>query len=279
MSEGRTLGGARIPKHEARRQARLAAEKRRTLTAGSGQKLGGAPVQRGEDIRKVIADAAQRRITITKGCGVGADREKSIIEETNNSGFTTKADDEDANEEAIMLAYIDLIQEEEKEKYGDAYVPPSNVNPAGARGPSNPFSKLLKAKSLPEDDLPQFEQQRKIVDLTKKDSIEVPNGCWECPTCTLVNPDTYLCCDACSFEKPSLPAPEQPPRAPSRGAVNQTASNPLKKKSTVDQIIALERAQAKRPERPLGWLCHNCGNFMENEWWTCAGCGTMKQTS
>ena len=279
MSEGRTLGGARIPKHEARRQARLAAEKRRTLTSGSGQKLGGAPLRRGEDIRNVIADAAQRRITIMKGCGVGADREKSIIEETNHSGFKTKADDEDANEEAIMLAYIDLIQEDEKEKYGDAYIPPSNANPAGSRGPRNPFAQLAKFEPLQENGTPQSEQAQTLVDLTRSDSVEVPDRRWECPICTLVNPDTYLCCDACSFEKPSQPAPTQPPRAPGRDTVSQTASKPLKKKSTVNQILALEKSQPKRPERPLGWLCHNCGNFMEHEWWTCAGCGTMKQMS
>ena len=279
MSAGRTLGGARIPKHEARRLARLAAEKRRTLTAGSGQKLGGVPVRRGEDIRRVIADAAQRRINITRGCGVGADREKSIIEETNNSGFKTKADEEDANEDAIMLAYIDLIQEEEKEKYGDAYVAPSSANPAGSRGLSVQPHK--EARNLRPQNAPSTESRRNstLVDLTDSDDMEFPENSWKCPICTLINPGTFLCCDACSCEKPSLPAPKENPKASNRASTNQQASNPLKKKSTVDQIIALEKAQPKKPERPLGWLCHNCGNFMENEWWTCAACGTMKQMS
>ncbi|KAL8969452.1 MAG: hypothetical protein Q9183_001985, partial [Haloplaca sp. 2 TL-2023] len=44
LSEGHKLGGStqRLPVREAQRRARAAAEKRRTLTAGSGQKLGGA---------------------------------------------------------------------------------------------------------------------------------------------------------------------------------------------------------------------------------------------
>ena len=279
MSEGRTLGGQRIPKHEARRLARLAAEKRRTLTAGSGQKLGGAPVRRGENIRKVIADAAQRRINIIKGCGVDVDRERIIIEETNKSGFKTKADDEDENEEAIMLAYIDLIQEEEKEKYGDAYIPPSNANPAGSRGmSSNPFSQLLKDKPVPKVE-PKPQQAATLVDLTKSDCANVLHEFWECPICTLINPDTYLCCDACSCEKPESPAPKRSQSNANRRTATPPAPSVLKKKSTVDQIIALEKAQPKKPERSLGWLCHSCGNFMENQWWTCAACGTIKQVS
>ncbi|KAL8820265.1 MAG: hypothetical protein Q9191_007552, partial [Dirinaria sp. TL-2023a] len=130
LSEGRTLGGtARIPKHEAQRRARLAAEQRRTLNAGSGQKLGGAPVRRGTDIRRVIADAAQKRATITRGCASGTERSKGIVQETEQSGTKTQAVDlTDEDEEAVMLAYIDLIQEE-RERYGAGYEPPSSANP------------------------------------------------------------------------------------------------------------------------------------------------------
>lgn len=67
LSQGKRLGGRSMPIDEARRVARAAAERRRTLAAGSGQRLGGAPVLRGTDMRRVIADAAQRRIDVTKG--------------------------------------------------------------------------------------------------------------------------------------------------------------------------------------------------------------------
>ena len=44
LSEGHRLGGRRgVPREEAQRLARAAAEKRRVLQAGSGQRLGGAP--------------------------------------------------------------------------------------------------------------------------------------------------------------------------------------------------------------------------------------------
>ncbi|KAL8640577.1 MAG: hypothetical protein Q9226_008734, partial [Calogaya cf. arnoldii] len=120
LSEGHKLGGStqRIPMHEAQRRARAAAEKRRTLAAGSGQKLGGSGIGRGTDMRKVIADAAQRRIDIMRGCAdTDSARVREIVDQTNKSGSKTKAEEDDADEEAIMLAYIDLVQEEEREKY------------------------------------------------------------------------------------------------------------------------------------------------------------------
>ena len=61
LSEGHRLGGRRgVPREEAQRLARAAAEKRRVLQAGSGQRLGGAPIRPGQDVRRVIADAAER---------------------------------------------------------------------------------------------------------------------------------------------------------------------------------------------------------------------------
>ncbi|KAH8431860.1 metalloendopeptidase WSS1 [Aspergillus melleus] len=136
LSQGKRLGGRRMPVDEARRQARAAAEQRRALSAGSGQRLGGAPVLRGTDMRRVIADAAQRRIEVTKGCASGADNSADLAEEASRNGFLTKAEEDDANERAIMEAFIDLIEEEERERYGPSYIPPTQDNPAGPR--SNP---------------------------------------------------------------------------------------------------------------------------------------------
>ncbi|KAI9886389.1 MAG: hypothetical protein M1823_001778 [Watsoniomyces obsoletus] len=122
LSQGHKLGGRRIPMDEARRRARASAEKRKVINAGSGQRLGGVPVRRGTDIRQVIADAAQSRINVTKGCGSGAKDTKAIVEQATKNGFRTQAEEDDANERAIMEAYIELLQEEEKGKWGEAYL-------------------------------------------------------------------------------------------------------------------------------------------------------------
>ncbi|MCJ1479012.1 hypothetical protein MMC13_007696 [Lambiella insularis] len=332
LSTGHKLGGGRIPMHEARRRARAAAEQRRVLTAGSGQKLGGTAVRRGQDIRKVIADAATRRTTVTKGCASGTEREKGLVEEASKNGFKTKAEEEDANEQAMMQAYIEMIQEEEREKYGKDYIQPSNSNPAGSRGSTvsnvKPErgsqavaapSKVKPERSLvvPTRPKPQVPANVKSPTLTKpkpaKPSLiqnQPPLDCWSCKICTLSNPISHLSCDACgtkrhgaSIQVPSAaqsqPRPPSqstaPPKPAPRNSINSLSSSsrnsafPKRKlpppspspslTASRSSIKALSSLAAVQSKKPLGWVCHRCGNFMESEWWTCASCGTMKQSS
>ncbi|KAL6715940.1 hypothetical protein ACLMJK_006902 [Lecanora helva] len=297
LSEGRKLGGNRIPMHEARRQARAAAEKRRILTAGSGQKLGGAPVRREQDIRKIIADAATRRTAVTKGCasGTSAEREKQIIQETNKNGFRTKAEEDDANEEAIMLAFIDLVQEEEREKYGVNYVPPSAENPWGSQSAPIPIkseSEASASSKRPNPDLksppvpastkpppPTLLPSRPKSTATKP--IQPVNDTWTCGICTLINPATFLVCDACGTDQPS------PPVSPSRKTPSITSSTQARPSSIKDSnakkavrsLMSLDATVSQMPKKPLAWSCHKCGTYTEAEWWTCAQCGTMKLSS
>lgn len=277
LSTGRKLGGGRIPKHEAQRLARAAAEKRRILTTGSGQKLGGSSINPGQDIRKVIADAATRRINAAKGCASGTERGRVIVEETTKNGFRTKADEENANEEAIMLAYIDLIEEDEKEKFGPSYIPPSEENPIGSQEDAKGTSpEVFKHSSSPSVDLIST-------------SSEVPYRSWACEICTFINPAAYLSCDVCSTErtetKPThLPPKQTHPNTKSGSMTGQETKKPPNskskaKKSSIQSLISLENANKDKPPAPIGWVCHRCGNFMESEWWTCARCGVMKLTT
>lgn len=282
LGDGRKLGGnGHLPMQEARRRARAAAEKRKVLSAGSGQKLGGAPVMRGTDIRKVIADAAQRRITVLKGCASGTDQGRAIAKdvEENRNGFRTKAEEDDANERAIMLAYIDLIQEDEKEKYGDSYMPPSENNPAGPRATMSP-PPSLQPPAIPGHSKPAAKEEplAPSFDLTTDDGADT----WTCEVCTLVNPNQFLACDACTVERPST-IPTRPSRSSStntRKSKNREKPNALKpRQSAIKSIVALEAQEASKPAKPMGWLCHVCDNWMESQWWTCANCGNMKQAS
>ncbi|KAI4247720.1 MAG: hypothetical protein L6R40_001306 [Gallowayella cf. fulva] len=304
LSTGRKLGGStrRIPMHEAQRRARAAAEKRRTLTAGSGQKLGGSGVRRGADIRKVIADAAQRRIDIMRGCGdTDTARVRQILDQTDQSGFKTKAEEDDANEEAIMLAYIDLVQEEEREKYGEDYIPPSQDNPAGSQGRS-PSSSLVKRETGSLRPPPPILQPSKpdpagapnpkhIFDLDDPVSAADFSSSWTCGICTLVNPPNYLSCDACGTDRPSPPSSpisRRPPALPSRskGATSSGIATPSdrsrlpKKTDKFDNIRSLNaEIERQAQSQPVGWECVRCGNWMENQWWTCGNCGMMKTSS
>ncbi|KAK8219884.1 hypothetical protein M8818_000858 [Zalaria obscura] len=125
LSTGRKLGGGRLPPpHEMRRLARASAEKRRVLTKGSGQRLGGTPLHRGTDARKVIADAATRRNTIDRGCVSGTAEANELAEQAAKTTFTTKAEEDDANDRAIAEALFDLLEEEEARKLSGAYATP-----------------------------------------------------------------------------------------------------------------------------------------------------------
>ena len=314
LSEGRRLGGQRLPMHEAKRRARAAAEKRKVLTTGSGQKLGGAPVLRGTDIRRVIADAAQRRIDVMKGCASGTDKGRQIAHdvEVKKEGIaTTKAEDDDENEQVIMQAYIDLIQEEDCEKYGKSYVPPSESNPAGMRGTgssppwnshpllaeqanmekivrkaSEPRHPLIPASSRP---VSKAEPTPELPNIDQPTISDDSSDTWTCDICTLVNPLQFLTCDACGTERPSKyydpsifsDVPSYPSRPTSTNrSWDREKPNALKPRlNTVESLARLQEQEASKPAKPIGWTCTYCGNWMEQQWWTCADCGNMKTTS
>ncbi|KAK3709241.1 hypothetical protein LTR37_010979 [Vermiconidia calcicola] len=122
LSEGKKLGGGgRVPPpHEMRRLARASAEKRQAqnkLKKGSGQRLGGTPLHlHGRDVRQIIADQVTRRNTIDKGCGSGRNDAVKLSDQSAKNSFKTKAEEDDANNRAIMRALYDLIEEEEEKK-------------------------------------------------------------------------------------------------------------------------------------------------------------------
>ncbi|KAM0282593.1 hypothetical protein ACHAQH_002961 [Verticillium albo-atrum] len=144
LSDGHRLGGSgRKPMYEARRLARAAAERRRARGAltgsgsGSGRRLGGDAPRPGRDIRRTIAGAAEQRNTTLQGCGNMNHNEREIqalSETATRNGFRTQAEEDAANEAAIAQALWELVQEEEKQKYGNYYVPPSAQHPEGSQG-------------------------------------------------------------------------------------------------------------------------------------------------
>lgn len=277
LSQGRRLGGARIPQHEARRLAREAAEKRRrnSSRAGSGQRLGGAAPGLGQDIRKVIADAAERRNRTLRGCGtdkLDESQARSIAETATRNGFRTQAEEDEANEAAIAQAMWELVQEDEQAKYGSSYIPPSAENPAGNGGGSLLSSTERTNRTVPG---PTSSVQH------HNDRSELPDEkIWECEVCTLHNPSTFLCCDACGVERPEKVSLKQAASGRSR------SPKEAKERVTIDLTQSPTRRQTEQPpqreaepQAPPIWYCRFCGTEMERQWWTCSTCGKMKDNS
>lgn len=307
LSEGRRLGGRSVPMEEARRIARAAAERRRTLTAGSGQRLGGAAPRPGQDIRRVITDAIERRNRITKGCGATQHNEDEIIELGNRAtanGFRTKAEEDKANDEAIAQALWEMVQEDEKAKYGHDYIQPSQYNPAGnISGGSTPATKprpTTNKVANPRDTSQHDIQEAPMIPLASKPTTLMSNNPfkkqkltptpitqaqpdntkarseaqvmtsstagsksskpsahtkWVCPMCTCHNPESFLCCDACATQRP-----------------------PAEKRQYADENGELVVAESRKVV-PKMWDCHMCGTHMEEQWWTCSTCGSVKLKS
>jgi hypothetical protein len=200
-----------------------------------------------------------------------------------------------------LQAFIELIQEEEREKYGDSYIPPSQENPAGPRThePEDLYDSTGPTKE-PKPGLPLEQIPDTLTSAADNTSYESP---WTCTTCTLENPPNFLCCDVCAAERP-VPSVEKhlvPPRQQTPSI--RAKAEPERSKKRVLQIDREGEKDEARPsgnfafknrtraldtlssihrdtsKRPLGWLCEQCGSFMESQWWTCSCCGKMKPSS
>lgn len=337
LGKGNVVGGRRMPRSELQRQARAAAERRGRaagLAQNSGSKLGGQGILRGQSAREIIAAAAERRNRINKGCASAVpDMERKIAQEQaikQEKIGTTQADKADEDEAALMQAYIDIIQEEDVQKFGPNYLPPSQENPEGAlkdnrvqpatdkrklreeqvqlerqlksQFSSNPSTKEYEAASKPKPKAQSTSKTSNSRLLGKapppksyKDPCPSPppallpheEESWTCDICTLVNPITYLLCDACTTERPEWfnppsPSNEMKPTTSQPGlhpSLNTHPNKILASRNAADNIARFAESEREKVQnKPVGWTCR-CGDFMESQWWTCSGCGRMKESS
>ncbi|GAP84346.1 putative WSS1 Protein involved in sister chromatid separation and segregation [Rosellinia necatrix] len=293
LSEGHRLGGRTIPMDEARRMARAAAEQRHASSSGSGRRLGGATPRPGEDMRKLIADRAEYRNRSLQGCANDNQTQNEIIaiaDTATRDGFETRADEDTANDAAIAQALWEIVQEEERARKGAAYVPPtapSNANSHNKPAPRERHRSSAAAAAAAAQPSASSRPLRGDGGTGKT---------WACAVCTLHNPASYLCCDACGTEKTIVLTTQQrqqqrqqqqqqqqavvdltgPDERRADKRTQSTPSGPATTKSRDSRQAAPYQSAAPPPRT---WTCHVCGRVRESLWWSCDLCGTIKLSS
>jgi DNA-dependent metalloprotease WSS1 len=317
LGHGNRLGGRRIPRSELQRQARAAAEARQKsaeLARGSGRKLGGTGILRGQNARDVIAAAAEKRNRINRGCGNAQPQSLiDLTQEQQGPVATTQAERADEDEDALMQAYIDMIQEEEANIMGSNYVKPSQDNPTGGwrteDGGVKPPADARKLREeqlqieqhlngqteyepgskpktisrslpqpIPSSTLPTYDSEpTRTAPIMNPSTFPDEEDSWTCEICTLINPITYLMCGACETERPERfnPPTKPPPRLTSntKPAANSRSSS--------------QAAQNRHPKLlASSKASENIAKFSEAErrkaqstpvGWTCGRCGNWME--
>ncbi|CAK7237982.1 hypothetical protein SEUCBS140593_010238 [Sporothrix eucalyptigena] len=147
MEEARRLAKQAAERRQAKAAAAERAERERARRSSTGHRLGGsssgAAGESPSDLRRVVADAVARRNSHTpetmRGCATDGPQYNDmtrawLADQASRNGFRTQAEEDAANDAAIAQALWELVQEDEKARLGDRYVPPTAERPEGGGG-------------------------------------------------------------------------------------------------------------------------------------------------
>lgn len=263
LTRGHVLGGGRVPPpNEMRRLAKANAEKRRVLTKGSGQRLGGTPVHRGADARQVIAAAAAQRTAINRGCASGTAQAGRLADQAAERTFKTKAEEDDANDRAIAEALFDLMEEEEARKMQGTFTgpPPSE---GLVWNPETGLDSVSAANTKHDNNLSEDEQLKWAMQESMKASQQSP------PHPGMPPKRSKLLYPAANSQRPHAGAVPRPQT--NNGVIDLTEDDE-------NDSPATKTLPAKKPILE-SWTCEICTCINPLQYLACDACAVERPAS
>ncbi|KHJ33232.1 putative dna damage response protein wss1 [Erysiphe necator] len=201
LSEGHRLGGHKLgsgfdPRVVARRAA-AAAEQRQMRARNSYQRFNNMAIPVLSDMRNFVLSALQRRGTIIDGCGSRINNAREIeflANQAIRNGFTSKAEEDEANDRAISQVLWELEQEDMANTKSNSTVLSSYRRPQQPKTNTLNMMQPSQINSRSSSHMPRTKSNGSWQNST--------NG-WSCPTCTLQNPMNFLACEACNMKRPA----------------------------------------------------------------------------
>ncbi|ELR02287.1 hypothetical protein GMDG_05356 [Pseudogymnoascus destructans 20631-21] len=275
---------------EARRIARAAiTDSRKKLPLTVNRKLIEAGPKPGVDARSRLTGAFGR-MQIAQGCGCNMPKseQKALVAAAGVNVIKSRVEKDDANEIAIQEALWELAQEDrassskpEGASYGSA------AGKGGSLSTNRPLSSYTydasskSSKPYDSDSDSEYSEGPSLSKPPPQYVQLVDEEFWQCETCTLINKEEAVCCDACGTARPGT---EPPPKASSSKAPTKATAKKTTYKAPPAKSSARTRPSSSRagPSRQVArsgtWQCA-CSLINKEGRVCCAACGIARPGS
>ncbi|KAL5345677.1 hypothetical protein ACLOAV_009431 [Pseudogymnoascus australis] len=284
FSQGHHLSGKHIRQDEARRIARTTiTNSQKQLPLPVNRKLVEARPRPGDDAQSKLAGVFGR-MQIAQGCGCDMPKlqQKALVVAASINAMKARVEKDDVNEVAIQETVWELAQE-------DRTSPPNPKGTSlGSAATKSKFQSINRPSSShaydasskspkPYDSDSEYSEDPSLSKPPPQYVQLVDEEFWQCETCTLINKEEDICCDACGTARPGT---EPPPKATSSKASSKAVvkKKPYKyppAKSSARSSPSSSSTTATRLQKPNAksgdWQC-SCSLINKGVRVTCAAC-------
>ncbi|KFY01634.1 hypothetical protein V490_00826 [Pseudogymnoascus sp. VKM F-3557] len=288
-SQGYFFGNKKIRGDEARRIARTAvADYRMKLSLTGNPKLTGAGPKPSIGMNGMAKGGAFERVVAVRGCGCDMPKaeQKALVAAASVNVIKSRAREDDASEVAIQEALWEIAQKDRATSPKQKVASQSSAsNRCGSLSTNHPSSShAYDASSQPSKSYDSDSEYSEDPSLSKPPPQYVQlidEEFWQCETCTLINKEEDVYCDACATARPGTEPPPKsaPSKAPSNAVAKKTPyKTPPAKTSTRTRPSSSSAGLSRKPAKSGAWLC-SCSLINKEERACCAACGITRPGS